>query len=189
MFIDLTVENDDNYNEKPGWVEDQSEFGREECLLEVSDLPTEDSSNIEENGSDADNDVEDETLSTEEKVAKMLVDHWIDFKGCKHHAAVKGDDITGMEEFIKARQELLQQIPEFADPDFAQMDRLPMEARLLPDRNPEVEDEWEKYSESPLTHMESGEWKECQDTIGLMFTGGDESEDEEGITLDRYLEV
>jgi len=189
MFIDLTVENDDNYNEKPGWLEDQSEFGREECLLEVSDLPTEDSSNIEENGSDADNDVEDETLSTEEKVAKMLVDHWIDFKGCKHHAAVKGDDITGMEEFIKDRQELLQQIPEFADPDFAQMDRLPMEARLLPDRNPEVEDEWEKYSESPLMHMESGEWKECQDTIGLMFTGGDESEDEEGITLDRYLEV
>ena len=60
---------------------------------------------------------------------------------------------------------------------------------MLLDRNPEVEDEWEKYSESLLMHMESGEWKECQDTIGLMFTSGDESKDEEGITLDRYLEV
>jgi hypothetical protein len=133
--------------------------------------------------------VDDQALSSEERVAKMLVDHWIDFKGCKRHTPIIGDNITGMKEFVSDRQKLLQKVPEFADPDFAQIDRLPEEARLSGDRDEDIEDEWRKLSDNPLWHMTADEWKESHEIIGRVFTGGDDSDDEEGIKLDRYLVV
>ena len=60
-------------------------------------------------------------LLPEERVAKMLVDQWIGFKGCKRHTPIIGDHIMGMKEFVNDRDKLLQKIPEFADPDFAQI--------------------------------------------------------------------
>ena len=71
----------------------------------------------------------------------MLVDHLIKFKGCRGHTRVMGD-VTGMEEFVADRSRLLQLIPEFVNPDFAQRERLPAEARLTEDEDDEVEDEW-----------------------------------------------
>src|ERR1700689_3164460 len=102
----------------------------------------------------------------------MLVDHFIDFKGCKQHARVIGEEIMGMKEFIEGRDQLLRQIPEFADPDFAQVERLPAEARLTDDENDEVEDEWRRFSQEPLSHMTAIEWKKCYETVGRIFTGG-----------------
>ena len=131
----------------------------------------------------------EEELLPEERVAKMLVDHLIEFKGCRRHTAVIGDEITGMQEFVDKRRELLQQIPQFADADFAQPERLPSEARLPGNPKDEVEDEWRKFSQDPLGHMASAEWKGCHRNIGHIFTGGDSSEDEDGVKLDRYLMV
>jgi hypothetical protein len=59
----------------------------------------------------------------------MLVDHLIKFKGCTHYQLVV-DMTTGMRQFIHDRRELLETIPQFADPDFALPERLPVEARL-----------------------------------------------------------
>ena len=85
-----------------------------------------------------------------ERVAKMIVNHWINFKGCKRHTTIMGDDITGMKEFVNERHKLLEQIPEFADPDFAQINQLPTRARLAGDEDEEIEDEWRKLSDDPL---------------------------------------
>ena len=131
----------------------------------------------------------EEESSAQERVAKMLVNHLIDFKGCKRHTAVIGDDITGMQEFVNDRHKLLDEIPQFTDPDFAQPNRLPGPARLPDDVDDEVEDEWRKFSEDPLWHMTPEEWKECHQTVGRIFTGGDSSDDEDGVKLDRYLMV
>ena len=68
--------------------------------------------------------MEDEGLSAHERVAKMVVDHLIDFKGCRQHTWVMGDGITGMEEFVKNRRRLRQRIPGFEDPDFAQVEQI-----------------------------------------------------------------
>jgi hypothetical protein len=58
-----------------------------------------------------------------------------------------------MKEFTDERVELLQQLPQFAEPDFAQVNRLPVEARLPDDPDDEVQDEWRKFSRDPLWHM------------------------------------
>jgi len=117
------------------------------------------------------------------------VDHLIDFKGCQGHLPVIGDEITGLQEFIDERHKLLQQVPEFRDPDFAQPERLPIGARLPEDSNDEIEDEWRKFSKDPLEHMSPREWRKCHQTIKQIFTGGDESDDEEGVSSDRYLNI
>ena len=57
----------------------------------------------------------EEESSAQERVAKMLVNHLIDFKGCKRHTAVIGDDITGMQEFVNDRHKLLDEIPQFTE--------------------------------------------------------------------------
>ena len=81
------------------------------------------------------------------------MDHWIDFKGCKRHTSIIDGNIMGMKEFVDVRQKLLQKVPEFADPDFAQVERLSEEARLLEDRDEDIEDEWRKLSNNSLCHM------------------------------------
>jgi hypothetical protein len=119
----------------------------------------------------------------------MLVDHLTKFKGCTDHRPVMGETVTGMQEFIHDRQELLQTIPQFSDPDFAQPERLPVDARLPGDPDHEMKDEWRKWSYTPLSHMTSDEWNQCYETVGQIFTGGDDSDDEEGEMIDRYLEI
>ena len=118
----------------------------------------------------------------------MLVDHMINFKGCKH-VQVIGKEINGMKEFVNDHFELLQKIPEFANPDFTQINRLPAKARLLDIADVDVLDEWTQFSQDPLWHMTMNECKKCHQTIGHVFTGGDESDDEEGERLDRYLHI
>jgi hypothetical protein len=119
----------------------------------------------------------------------MLVDQWIDFKGCKRHTPIIGDHIMGMKEFVSERDKLLQRIPDFGDPDFAQTNRLPTDARLSGDEGEEIEDQWRKLSGKPLWHMTSDQWKECHEIVGRILTGGDDSDDEDGIKLNRYLEI
>jgi hypothetical protein len=82
-----------------------------------------------------------EELSCVERIAKIIVNHWITFKECKHHTTITGDHMTRIKEFVNERHKLLQRIPEFADPDFAQINRLPTEARLTKNENEEIEDE------------------------------------------------
>jgi hypothetical protein len=119
----------------------------------------------------------------------MLVDHLINPKGCTHHTPVDGEMITGMHEFIYDRRELLEKIPQFADPDFAQPERLPVSARLPADQGDEIQDEWKKLSRNPLWHMTPDEWDGCYETVGQMFTGGDDSDVEDGERIHRYLEI
>ena len=118
----------------------------------------------------------------------MLVAHLIDFKGCRRHTRVM-DEATGMKEFMEDRMRLLRQVPAFEDPDFAQAERLPIEARVIEDQDEEVEDEWRKFSQDQLGHMTMNEWRECYKTIGDIFTGGDDSDEEDGMRVDRYLEM
>jgi hypothetical protein len=121
----------------------------------------------------------------------MLVDHLTKFKGCTGHRPVMGETTTGMREFIDDRQELLQTIPQFTDPDFAQPERLPVDARLPDDPDNELKEEWKKSSRRPLWHMTLDEWNQCHETVGRISTGGDDSDDdaEEGERIDRYLEI
>jgi hypothetical protein len=101
-----------------------------------------------------------------------------------------------MRDFIDDRQELLRKIPQFAEPDFAQPERLPHKARLPYDPEDEVEDEWKKLSGNSFGHMTSNEWNDCHEVIGRMFTGGDDSDVEDGGSdvengenVDRYFEM
>src|SRR5579859_6026512 len=119
----------------------------------------------------------------------MVADHLIEFKGCRRHTRVMGDGISGMEEFVKNRKRLRRRIPEFGDPDFAQVERLPVNARPIEDQDNDVEDEWRKFSHDPLEHMTANEWKQCHKTVGHIFTGGNESDEEDAERVDRYLEV
>ena len=65
-------------------------------------------------------------LSPTEKVAKLLVEQWIHFKGCEEHALPQNDAAgLSMQEFIDRRNDLLQEIHEFNDPDFALSMELP----------------------------------------------------------------
>jgi len=97
----------------------------------------------------------------------------------------------GMREFIDNRQELLETIPQFIDPDFVQPERLPINARLPGDPGHEVEEEWMKSGRDPLYHMTLDEWNECHETVGRIFTGGNDSDsdDKEEERVNRYLEI
>src|SRR5579859_765877 len=94
-----------------------------------------------------------------------------------------------MGDFIDDRRKLLETIPQFVDPDFAQPDRLPVRARLPCDPGHEVEDEWKKLSGNVLSHMTADEWDECQERVHQIFTGGDDSDTEDGEKVDRYLDI
>lgn len=111
-------------------------------------------------------------LSPTEKVARMLVDHFICFKGCKqHHTTVTDDSGMSMQEFIDQRDQLLQQMPGWSDPDFAQSDLLPVNARLPGDPKDEVKDEWDELSGKPLSGMSKDDWNRCHPKIERLFTG------------------
>lgn len=119
----------------------------------------------------------------------MMVDHLTEFKGCTHHEPVIGDKAAGMREFNNDRQELLLTIPEFPDPDFAQVERLPVKARNPDDPESEVEDEWKIHAADPFYHMTPRSWRRCCETVGRVFTGGDDSDVEDGERMNRYLEI
>jgi len=76
-----------------------------------------------------------------------------------------------MEEFIDQRNQLLQEICEFRDPDFAQPEVLPVNARLSGDPEEEVEDQWKDLGGMPLMHMTGEEWNRCYQTIEQVFIG------------------
>jgi hypothetical protein len=104
----------------------------------------------------------------------MLVDHFIDCKGCnpaEHRHRYDENDIS-MFEFIKMRNEICDEIPTLAEPDFAQDSRLPAEARNRQDDY--TEDNWEKCLKNPLDHMTTREWRESSGKIKELFTGGEE---------------
>lgn len=132
---------------------------------------------------------EDESLSPTEKVVKMLVDHFMNFKGCKRHRPIISEKTIGMQDFVNDRYELLQKIPEFEDPEFAKGDHLPADARLMGEPDDMSETEWKQWSDKPFGHMTMDQWKNCCETVGLIFTGGDESDDEDGERMDRYLDL
>jgi hypothetical protein len=101
-----------------------------------------------------------------------------------------------MRDFIDDRQELLRTIPQFAEPDFTQPERLPVKTRLPYDPEDEVKDEWKKLSGNSFGHMTSNEWNDCHEVISRMFTGGDDSDVEDGGSdvenrenVDRYFEM
>ena len=119
----------------------------------------------------------------------MLVDHFIKFKGCKHHRPVLDNTAMGMEEFIHDRYELLETIPDFEDPEFAKGENLPVEARLVGEPDDMNETEWKQWSSKPFHHMTIHQWKDCCESIGRLFTGGDDSDDEDGVRMDRYLKL
>ena len=75
-----------------------------------------------------------------------------------------------MQDFIDRRNNLLQKIYEFRDPDFAQPALLPVNARLNGDPK-EVQDQWEELSTKPLTGMTEDEWNGAYRTIRQVFIG------------------
>lgn len=128
-------------------------------------------------------------------MAKMLVDHFVHFKGCDHHAPVTDESGISMEGFIRRRKALLQQIPEFADPDFAQPNMLPVNARMSNDPKDEVQDEWKELSGKPLTSMTQEEWNRCHEIIEQIFTGtnsnanNQDDDDEDSLEAPPKLEI
>ena len=99
------------------------------------------------------------------------MEQWIHFKGCEEHASVRNDAAyLSMQEFIDRRNDLLQKIYEFRDPDFAQPALLPVNARLNGDPK-DVQDQWEELSTKPLTGMTEEEWDSAYHTIQQVFTG------------------
>jgi hypothetical protein len=62
-------------------------------------------------------------------------------------------------------------------------------ARLHGDENDGVEDEWRRFSQDPLSHMNAREWERCHEIIGHIFTGRGESDEENGIQSERYLNI
>jgi len=189
VYIDLTLDDDDERED-----EDLSIMSDQLGSLLDDSIDIE---RLEESESDFDDDGnthhdyslvgDNQTLTPVTRVAKMLVNHFIRFKGCKRHTAVIGEDITGLHEFICDRQELLRKIPSFDVPDFAHTERVPIGARFS--EREEILDEWRKLSQDPLDHMTLSQWKECYPTIQQIFTGGDDSDEEDGLKLDRYLEI
>ena len=67
-------------------------------------------------------------MSFEEKIVKMLMNQWIDFKEYKYHIFIIDDYIIKMKEFVNNHDKLLQKIPEFENLDFIQINRLSIKA-------------------------------------------------------------
>lgn len=104
----------------------------------------------------------------------MLVDHFIDFKGCNpaDHNHDYDENHIGMSEFIKAREEIFDQVPTLAEPDFAQDERLPAEARMYD--NDDIQDDWKKHLKVGLDHMTAREWNRSWGKMKELFTGGEQ---------------
>ena len=97
-------------------------------------------------------------MSPGEKVAKMLVNHFLNFKGCNLEDYVQNYDLTdlSMSEFVDERIKIFNEIPEITEPDFAQEYRLPKNSRIFSESN--FKDEWEKHLKDSLNHMTDEKW-------------------------------
>jgi hypothetical protein len=105
----------------------------------------------------------------------MLVDHFIDFKGCDsadHIHRFDENDIS-MAEFIRARHRIFDEVPALAEPDFARDTRLPTESRNYVDDD-DVEDSWEQELCDPLDHMTAREWRKGSSCIKELFSCGED---------------
>ena len=113
----------------------------------------------------------------QEIVARFFVDHLIQFKGCDHHPRVSENSGMGMKQFIEKRRAIIDSIPEFIEPDFAEDERLPLNLRdLTDDEYEDAEDEWELKRKRPLAHMDRRSWKEKYQDIRKLFTGGEDDD-------------
>ena len=100
--------------------------------------------------------------------------------GCEKHASARNDGAgLSMKEFIDRRNDFLQKINDFNDPDFAQPQSLPVNARLPGDPKDDVQDDWEKVCRKPLMGMTEEQWNGCHQTIEQVFTGRCSSDDDE----------
>ena len=135
-----------------------------------------------------------------EAVAKMMVDHLVDFKGCRRHDHSRERSVgdvgpLGLKDFIRQRDRIWSSSPSFIPPDFADATLLPSEARLeYEDSESELEDGWEtgNAGDVPLFRTSPSDWKECHTNVGLLLTGGADSDDDgddDGTRLNRYLDV
>ena len=119
-------------------------------------------------------------------MAKLLVEQWIHFKEGEEHASPQNDAAgLSMQEFIDRRNDLLQEIHEFNDPDFAQPGLLPVNARLRGDPK-DVEDQWEELCRKPMTGMKEEQWSEAYSTIRQVFTGPYIGVDNTRFRLERF---
>jgi hypothetical protein len=131
-----------------------------------------------------------------EAVAKMIVDHLIDFKGCERHDRSQEYGINdvgplGLKDFIRQRDRIWSSSPSFIPPDFADATFLPSGARLESEDS-DLEDSWEtgNVGDTPLFRTSPNDWKECHENVGLLLTGGTDSDDDgNGIRLNRYLNM
>ena len=112
-------------------------------------------------------DQEQINLEHQEKVAQLLVDHFIGFKGCKKHKRTHKDEY-GMTEFVEERRNL-----NLPNPDFAQDERLPSEARVR--KESEGLDNGRKMMKNPLSHSSLTEWHRVSGSFKGSLTGMDEN--------------
>lgn len=109
-----------------------------------------------------------------EIVAKTLVDHWLEFKGCdsQQHEIEHDDQVDmSMSQFIESRNDICEKFPEIGLPDFAEANRLPKEARDISDNEDHYEDEWEKHLKDPLNHVSEQKWRKSWRYVQALFTG------------------
>jgi len=103
------------------------------------------------------------------------VDHFISFKGCSHHTPVDADEY-GMRAFTRERGQA--GVP---NPDFAEDERLPPEARVGESEGP---DKGKRMMRDPLGSATTREgWTEIGAAIQNVLTG----EDEEGETRHFHI--
>ena len=74
-----------------------------------------------------------------EKIDKILMNHWIDFKKCKCYIFIIDDNIIKMKKFVNNHQKLLQKIPKFVNSNFAQIKWLSEETWLSKNKNENIE--------------------------------------------------
>jgi len=104
-----------------------------------------------------------------ERVARMLVDHLTEFKGCNPEDHIKeydSDDLN-MLEFNKKRFQIFERVQEIFEPDFALPARLPNKTR---GRTSHAE-EWRNHSSDPLGHMSVEKWDQNWRHFQNLFTG------------------
>jgi len=114
--------------------------------------------------------IDNQDMTPLERVARMLVDHLTEFKGCNPAEHVKEYDSNdlSMSEFIEKRFQIFNRVPELFEPDFAMTNRLPKEAREHPS---DVEDQWRKHLGDPIGHMSVQKWDQNWQHFQDLFTG------------------
>jgi hypothetical protein len=108
-----------------------------------------------------------------EKVVKLLVAHFISFKGCETHASINEDRQGGMKTFVDYRSRF-----KLPDPDFARDEYLPPEARANNEPDMLILNLERKTLKTSLSHSSSTEWRKVGNhSFRRALTGMNEGED------------